>query len=407
MKWLRWALATAVFAAAWRAAQGAPSAGEEKDAAMASRVQWDKFKIDKGDFESCAVFDVNMDGHLDILCGGWWYEGPDFTRRFKVCDLPHVGGKDVEYYDDFGCVPMDVNGDGWLDIVTGGWFSKQVVWRENPKAADREWTTHVIDEGFSSEIVLGHDIDGDGQLEIVPNTPAAPLRFYKLILDEKGRGTGRFETIFIDPDPAAKSGHGLGFGDVNGDGSRDIVVPTGWWEAPADPLRGKWIFHDEFDLGRMSCPIIVNDLLDDGLAELVVGNGHGFGLDYWRQDVDKDGEPVWTRSPIDPFFSQYHCLKWVDIDGDGQNEIVTGNRYRAHCGHDPGETDEVGLYYFKWNGEFFTKVVIDHGVAGKASGTGLWFEVVDIDNDGRLDIVAPGKEGLYLFRNKGVVTDNK
>ena len=29
-------------------------------------------------FESAGVFDVNNDGHPDIVSGSWWYEGPDF-----------------------------------------------------------------------------------------------------------------------------------------------------------------------------------------------------------------------------------------------------------------------------------------------------------------------------------------
>jgi hypothetical protein len=94
-------------------------------------------------------------------------------------------------------------------------------------------------------------------------------------------------------------------------------------------------------------------------------------------------------------------MLWVDVDGDGQRELLTGNRYRAHCGREPGETEIVGLFYFKWNGEGFTKCVIDYGTAGEHSGTGIFMWAGDIDGDGRLDIVAPGKEGLFLFRNLG------
>ena len=42
-----------------------------------------------------------------------------------------------------------------------------------------------------------------------------------------------------DPRP----GHGLGVGDINGDGRNDIVCPEGWWEGPADPARVPWVFH--------------------------------------------------------------------------------------------------------------------------------------------------------------------
>jgi hypothetical protein len=137
------------------------------------------------------------------------------------------------------------------------------------------------------------------------------------------------------------------------------------------------------------------------LNEFIVGQAHGYGLDYYQMHEGANGERKWEKHPIDPYFSQYHEIHYVDIDDDGQCELITGNRYRAHCGNDVGETDVVGLYCFKWNGEFFTKQVIDHGKVGTASGAGIFFSIADLDGDGRLDIIAPGKEGLYVFKNLG------
>ena len=74
-------------------------------------------------------------------------------------------------------------------------------------------------------------------------------------------------------------------------------------------------------------------------------------------DVDGDGR--WRHHPVDPCNAQYHDLQWVDIDGDGQCELVTGKRHRAHCGNEAGEWDDLGIYYFKWTGEGFAKQVID------------------------------------------------
>ncbi len=354
------------------------------------RLEWEKIKIDDGAFESAAAFDVNNDGKLDIVCGAYWYEAPNWTKH-KMCDVRAEG----EYYDDFSTIAIDINGDGYIDIVTGGWWGATLVWRENPRGQRIEWQTHEIDQCGNIETARAWDIDGDGQLEICPNTPGTPLRFYKLV--KKGKEP-KWRKIFVQREGA--SGHGLGFGDVNGDGRGDFVVSNGWWESPADPLSSEWIFHQEFNLGSASVPIIVDDFNKDGLPELIVGQAHGYGLDYYTQMPEKNTRK-WVKHPIDPYFSQYHEMVYADIDGDGEKEIVTGNRYRAHCGTEPGETDIVGLYYFKWNGESWTKCVIDYGKAGQHSGTGIFMHVVDIDRDGRLDIVAPGKEGLFLFRNLG------
>jgi len=357
------------------------------------RIEWEKFKLDEGAFESAGVFDVNNDGIPDIVCGGYWYEGPDW-KRHKICDVPTY----EEYYDDFSTIPMDVNGDGYLDFITGGWWGKTLVWRENPKGQPVDWKTHRIDECGSIETTRAWDVDGDGELEIVPNTPGGPLVFYKLIHDKEGRGTGQFRRFQVCEGP---SGHGLGFGDIAGKGRGAFVMSGGWLEAPADPANERWIFHPEFELGCASVPIIVADINGDGLVELIAGQAHGYGLDYYRQRFTRSGKRKWVRHPIDPYFSQYHEMHYVDIDGDGQCELITGNRYRAHCGRETGETDVVGLYCFKWNDESFTKQVIDHGKVPNASGTGIFLSIADIDGDGRLDIVAPGKEGLYVFRNLG------
>ena len=91
----------------------------------------------------------------------------------------------------------------------------------------------------------------------------------------------------------------------------------------------------------------------------------------------------------------------MDIDGDGEEELITGKRYRAHNGNDPGEFDDYGTYYFKWNGESFSKQVIDYGPARTGKGCGIHFAMADLRGTGRLDIVAPGKDGLFVFYNEG------
>ena len=358
-------------------------------------VRFEKILISDERYESAGVFDVNNDGVLDIVSGAYWYPGPKFDRKCKIGEVKAI----AEYFDDFSTLPMDVNGDGYMDFVTGGWWGNTLRWRENPKGdPTKPWAEHVIAEVGNIETTRAWDVDGDGQLEIVPNTPCGPLRVYKLVTDAAGRGTGRFtEHVIYEKN----SGHGFGFGDITGNGRGDFVLANGWLEAPADTFGGKWTFHPDFDLGSASCPVLVVDVNGDGLNDLIVGQAHGFGLDWWEQRVEK-GKRTWTKHPIDPFNSQYHDLIWADIDGDGQPELITGKRYRAHCGHDPGEYDPVGAYYFKWTGENFAKQVIDYGPIRQGKGLGIAFQVVDLDGNGRLDIVAPGKDGLYVFRNRGV-----
>jgi hypothetical protein len=266
-------------------------------------------------------------------------------------------------------------------VVTGGFWGDTLRWRRNPGVRGARWEEHVIAETGPVETTRAWDIDGDGVLEIVPNTPNGPLRSYKLV------APGRFEETVHHPGP---SGHGLGFGDVDGTGHGSFVLSEGIF----DPRAGA--FGDRLDLGLASVPILVEDIDGDGRAELVVGNAHGYGLDWWSR-----GEEGWVRHPIDPFNSQYHDLAWLDLDGDGACELVTGKRYRAHCDDDDGAGDPFGIYYFKWTGEGFAKQVVDFGSAADGQGAGIQFAIADVDGDGRLDIVAAGKDGLTLYRNLG------
>ncbi len=361
-------------------------------------LKWRKQWISDETFESAGVLDVNGDGVLDIVCGGFWYEGPDFRKKHEIGDVRRFG----EYYDDFSTIALDVNGDGRPDFITGGWWGNTIRWRENPADPKKPWPEHVIAEVGNVESTRAWDIDGDGVPEILPNTPPNPeVAYYKLITDAAGKGMGAFRKVPVFTFPKGGQGHGLGCGDLAGNGRMDIVLCGGWLEAPADPEAGGWAWHPEFDQApwgwSASIPMLVADVDGDGRNELITGNGHGYGL-WWSKRL-ADG--AWHHHPIDPFNAQYHDLQWADIDGDGKPELVTGKRHRAHCGNEAGEWDDLGIYYFKWTGEGFAKQVIDYGAIGVGKGCGIHFTLADLRGSGRMDLVAPGKDGLFVFYNEG------
>ncbi|MDT7830523.1 VCBS repeat-containing protein [Pricia sp. S334] len=367
---------------------------EKKPKAVQTRsIHFEKKKIASESYETVGVFDVNSDKVPDIVSGGFWYEGPAYSTRHAIGAAKRYG----EYYDDFSTIPLDVNGDGRTDFVTGGWFGGQLVWKQNP-GDETEWQEHLIAEVGNIESTRSWDLDGDGIVEIVPNTPNDSLRIYRLLLDNKEKGTGKFAHTSI----FGKHGHGIGFGDINGDGRDDLVIPTGWLEAPFKPFEDSWRFHPEFELGTASVPVLVVDVNLDGHNDLIVGMGHDYGLHWYEQHPgEKSSEKKWQKHAIDPFNSQYHTMEWKDLDGDGTPELITGKRYRAHNGKDSGGSDDLGLYYFRWNGENFSKQVIDYGAYGEGKGTGVYFSVADLNNDGKKDIIVAGKDGLTIYYNRG------
>jgi hypothetical protein len=364
----------------------------------------------KSPFEAAGAFDVDGDGDLDIVSGGHWYAAPSWNAH-KVRDVEKVG----TYYNCFSTIPMDVNADGRMDFVTCSYFGKGVGWVENPGKADQPWAYHEIDQPGPSEAAVAIDLTGDGKPEILPNT-VNTIVFYELT---RAGDSPAFKKVDLGTEAA---GHGCGTGDINGDGRLDLLTPKGWFEAPQDGTSGNWEWHPEWNLGATGIQILGRDLTGDGLTDLVYGMGHARGLFWIEQRKGDDGKRSWSRPiAIDPKLSSVHTLLWADLDGDGNNdELLTGKRVYAHE-REEGDVEGSVIAYYRINPEAKTwsRHPIFEGEPARnapadasrrdaqkdfppgTAGTGLEMTVVDIDKDGDLDIVCPGKSGLYLFENRG------
>lgn len=335
------------------------------------------------DFEACGVADFDRDGDLDIACGDAWYAAPDWTRH-EIGLVRSVGG----YRVDFADLPVDVDGDGWIDLVSCSWHDRGVFWRRNPGADGGPWPMTVVDQPGNMETAVLADVDGDGTPDILPDV-ADKVVWYSV---ENG-GLTRHD---ID---LTRGGHGIGLGDVDGDGRADLVGPDGWWQAPEDRRAGSWKFHPEWSLGAAGIRIIVCDLDDDGDADLFWGMGHDYGIAWLEQGVADDGSRTWTRHDIERTWSQAHGLVEADLDGDGRAEIVTGKRRYAHNGHDPGGEDDLIVCTYEHDpasGRFIREVL----TSGGDVGAGQYPVVIDLDADGDLDVVLPGKSGLWVLRRR-------
>jgi hypothetical protein len=213
--------------------------------------------------------------------------------------------------------------------------------------------------------------------------------------------------------------HGIGTGDINGDGRIDIVNPNGWWEQPApggapDQL---WAYHRQI-FARYTRGIVggsvmaVYDVNGDRLNDVVtVLNPHGWGLAWYEQKRDASGgisfvqhmimDDYGTKNAGGVTFSQPHGTTFGDVDGDGITDFIVGKRYWAHQDNfmDPDPYGPAVLYSYRTvrnpkapgGAEFVPELIHNR------SGVGSHALAMDLNKDGRMDIVTATRYGTFIF----------
>jgi len=369
-------------------------------------LKFTKKQLFENPYESCAVGDLNRDGHVDIVYGAYWFAGPDFVpRTFRP---NHVAKEYMRANSDH---IYDVDKDGWLDIIAGGWGEDGIYWYKNPgnsaKESGKPWEMHNAWEARllsktrgTMEMFALHDFNADGEPELYSANyrkqhPLEVWRFTKAV-----DGAPALTPFVLG---AEGGGHGFAFGDVNGDGREDVLCEVGWYERPpGDPFAKPWKFHPETALPHPSCPFVVKDLNKDGRLDIIFGRGHDVGLYWWEQLSPKaGGTTVWKQHVIDESWTQAHAISLADLDGEGQEELIAGKCIWAHNGGDPGAADPPAIYYYTWDRSAlkFTRHTI--AAPGEGIALGRQYSVVDLNKDGRLDLTAPSKLGLWVFFNQG------
>lgn len=368
-------------------------------------VPWKK-RVLTTDFltEGLSAGDIDGDGKKDLVAGAFWFKGPDFkeARAYRPGRAMPVK---VYQEDSFLSWVDDLNGDGKNDILMASHPGKDLTLYLNP-GNETSWPAHRVMTQAATESPLWIDLDADGKKELICmqggcfgyaeidwSDVTRPWTF--IAISDK-----RSNTPYV---------HGLGVGDLNGDGKLDIIEKDGWFEHPAEPLQaGKmWAWHKEPFAGRGGAQMLVFDADADGDNDMVTSmDGHGYGLAWFENQ--KDGNKVtFIRHEILPDnpaktgvgglqFSQLHALECGDFDKDGRMDFITGKRYYAHNGKDPGAEDPaLAVVFYNRKGSKTTEwqpEVIDTN-----SGVGCQVLAVDLNGDGTLEFAAGNKKGVHII----------
>ncbi len=341
--------------------------------------------------EGVAVADVNKDGKTDVLAGAYWFKAPDWTKheivKGKAFDTK-------EYSHTFLNYSIDVNRDGWMDLIRVAIPGDAATWYENPKNKPGMWKEHMVYHSVGNESPALYDIDKDGTMDLVcADSKSKKMVWVSAPLSKKDTAWTKHVISNDSVRGTHMYTHGLGFGDFNKDGRQDVVMREGWWEAPADRKQTDWAFHPAA-LGNECSQMYPMDLDADGDMDVISASAHDYGM-WWYEQVKDSDSVKWIQHDIYKKISQTHGMALVDINRDGHPDLVTGKRYYAHNGHDPGAEDPSMLYWFEYKpGKQPTW--IPHEIDNN-SGVGLHVVTQDMNKDKLVDIIISNKKGVFIF----------
>jgi len=364
-----------------------------------SVITWKKIVLDK-EFrsEGVTVMDVNKDGKPDVVAGNFWYEAPNWIPH-EIEPAQKFDGEHG-YSNSFLNYTSDVNGDGWADQIVVGFPGAPATWRENPGNKVYKpgpWKEHPLFHSACNESAGFGDLLGNKKPVCCFGYDEKTMAWY-----EPGSDLNK-EFVNHDLSPASQANapgaarfwHGMGIGDVNGDGRPDVITRAGYYEAPKDPRTSPWNFVAA-NLGPDCAQMYAYDVNGDGIPDVVSSSSHGIGVWWFEQKKGANG-PEFTQHVIDDSFSQSHSLVMADINGDGVMDFVTGKRFWAHGPTgDVRPGDPAVIYWFELkrkNGQVeWTKHEVDND-----SGVGTQFLVADVNKDGKPDIITSNKKGVFVF----------
>jgi hypothetical protein len=392
---------------------------DEKAVAVFPHFRMQEIETGLGVGYAVLLVDLNGDGKKDIVVVDQrrvvWYENPTWKRRTIIEGQTKPDNVCIDAYD--------IDGDGQLDLALGAdWkpFNTKegngtLQWLKRGKKLDEPWTLHPIGTEPTVHRIHFADIDGDGKAELVVGPlmgrnstqgknwmDGLPVRMlaYKIpkdpihdrwvpeVIDESLHVVHNFWPI-----PSA-SGKGMDLLTASYEGVNLLT----------HDVSGKWT-RRHLGEGNQA-----NPNKNRGSSEIKQGklkNGrpyiatiepwHGNQVVVYTPPVDP-AKGLWERHVVDDRLLWGHAVWCADLDGDGDEELIIG--VRDNLSDQSQERRGVRIYKAldETGAKWARQIIEDGGVAVED------LAAADLDNDGRIDIVAVGRQthNLRIYWNQGV-----
>lgn len=257
----------------------------------------------------------------------------------------------------------DVNADRVPDlVVASGPGQSNIAAVVDGRTGNTLASFRPFEESFTGGVFVAlGDVNGDGTPDVVltPDESGGPV---VAVYDGAALGSGRVAEVarFLGiNDPDFRGGARVGLGDVDGDGSDDLVVSA--------------------------------------------GTGGGPRVAVYDGKTVPGGRPVKLTPDFFAFEQGLRNGSYVavaDVDGDGKGEVVTGAgpggapRVRAFSGRELVAGRQIGV------ADFFTGSLTNRG--------GVRIATADLDTDGRADLIAGDGAGgggrVTAFRSRDLTS---